>query len=991
MGGKRSKRGKGGGGRRKEGSVSVEGHSQNSAREPPPQQQQQRGRGSDNNGVNLPLHNSAREPPEEKQQQQQRSQNKHVTGRSSTSNRQPQEPPTSNQYPKYSNGNTNNSVNNSTRRTAGGNKISSSIRRQDPPQDETRSVSSRHSSTSRNNNNNNSDRRDRRKPNGHFNYYEQQYNGEDDENDSPLLDMQEKIQYDNYQDQHYHQQFLHPQQTNYRQDESPAYSSSHRQFNLAPLNVEMTTFNSMERKAKKDERRLRQQQKAQQSTFSLGRYETVNSSNHSSDNASDSDYDFDYNSGNSDDESSDHEKTTHEEFYNYDDDDDDDTDDEDEERPLRRSRSSNKLRQNHHRSQPIMTRCERYQNRALLVAFALVAVLFIRDQTPWWKRHQARVEYQKHHHHHKDGSDDDDSVRKTQLDPFTVYNSNDDDSTHTRDHDPLHKYVKEGETKLDPDAVAAAHGSSSHAENFAQDAKEENKYDEHTAGERISDRPAQKSLNHGFMDETYSNRPGAKNSASTSLAAAGVKIGSTGGLDEEEASFLKSVKGGPEGYNSGYGVDVNNEQMIPPPPPSNQDTPTETSTLTFSSEVRPESEDNTMQSSPADTNVDEIGFSEGKVSSFPTEVQTQQQSQQQQHMSPNDSDNLVEWGDPQRQNDGNGANVPPQSPQSNTFQPGSAVPDFKPMANEAMSGSAFMSNSLNAQIAKQIKDVYKNSYYRWNHPFRTNAEEGRDIPVFWRIPRSASSIMENVIVNCYHLSLASALGTRQGHDQDQSLGIVAVGNAKYVNVDMSNPAGIQRASAMHLGAYDMVDAISTPFLYETASIFQDVPNSGKCFTLLRHPVDRAVSLYHHYQSEDSNPNTLQYKGLSIDEFAEQTTESNWMVRFLTNKRAGALSWHDLEAAKEMFGRKCLVGLVEKAEESIRRFERYFGWGDSNYNACVGERLANSDKRNQHDSFEGTNAWEVLRKKNEYDVLLYEYAKNLYTQQSTMYEPLHTRK
>lgn len=83
-----------------------------------------------------------------------------------------------------------------------------------------------------------------------------------------------------------------------------------------------------------------------------------------------------------------------------------------------------------------------------------------------------------------------------------------------------------------------------------------------------------------------------------------------------------------------------------------------------------------------------------------------------------------------------------------------------------------------------------------------------------------------------------------------------------------------------------------------------------------------------------------------------------------------------------------MGLVEKAEESIRRYERFFGWGDSKYNACVGERLANSDKRNQHDTFEGTNAWEALRKKNEYDVLLYEYAKNLYTQQSTMFESFH---
>ena len=240
--------------------------------------------------------------------------------------------------------------------------------------------------------------------------------------------------------------------------------------------------------------------------------------------------------------------------------------------------------------------------------------------------------------------------------------------------------------------------------------------------------------------------------------------------------------------------------------------------------------------------------------------------------------------------------------------------------------------------------------------------------------------------NCYHLAVASALGTRQGHDQDQTLSIVPFGNANFVNVDMSNPAGIERAKAMNLGASNMVDAISTPFLYETASIFEGIPDSGKCFTMLRHPVDRAISLYFRYQSDDSNPNTAHFKGVSIDEYADQTTESNWMVRFLTSKRAGALSWHDLESAKEVFGRKCLVGLVEKAEESIRRYERFFGWGDnSGYNTCVGNKLVKADRRNEHDSFEGTNAWEVLRKKNEYDVLLYEYAKNLYTQQSTMYE------
>lgn len=111
--------------------------------------------------------------------------------------------------------------------------------------------------------------------------------------------------------------------------------------------------------------------------------------------------------------------------------------------------------------------------------------------------------------------------------------------------------------------------------------------------------------------------------------------------------------------------------------------------------------------------------------------------------------------------------------------------------------------------------------------------------------------------------------------------------------------GVQRAKSMNLGSSGMADVISTPFLYETADIFRGIPESAKCFTLLRHPVDRAVALYHLYQMDDNgNPSTAQYRGMTIDQYAESAAENNWMVRFLTSKRAGTLTWHDLEAAKE---------------------------------------------------------------------------------------------
>ena len=94
----------------------------------------------------------------------------------------------------------------------------------------------------------------------------------------------------------------------------------------------------------------------------------------------------------------------------------------------------------------------------------------------------------------------------------------------------------------------------------------------------------------------------------------------------------------------------------------------------------------------------------------------------------------------------------------------------------------------------------------------------------------------------------------------------------------------------------------------------------------------------------------------------------------------------------VFGHKCLLGLVDKAEESLGRYERFFRWDTKIPNSaakdkCVRQYLEAGDKRKEHPNYVGTAAWETLRKKNEYDEILYEYAKNLYDQQSTIYEKI----
>lgn len=120
--------------------------------------------------------------------------------------------------------------------------------------------------------------------------------------------------------------------------------------------------------------------------------------------------------------------------------------------------------------------------------------------------------------------------------------------------------------------------------------------------------------------------------------------------------------------------------------------------------------------------------------------------------------------------------------------------------------------------------------------------------------------------NQYCFCLANSMGLAtaynnnvNGHNaggQEQQEEEIRHSGAKYINVDMSRPAGIQHAQDLQLLSTpqhaDMVHVISAPYLFETGlHIFSDMPNiSGKCFTLLRHPVDRAISSYHHHQSSN---------------------------------------------------------------------------------------------------------------------------------------------
>lgn len=160
----------------------------------------------------------------------------------------------------------------------------------------------------------------------------------------------------------------------------------------------------------------------------------------------------------------------------------------------------------------------------------------------------------------------------------------------------------------------------------------------------------------------------------------------------------------------------------------------------------------------------------------------------------------------------------------------------------------------------------------------------------------------------------------------------------------------------------------------------------------RHPVERAVSLFHYLKKATWEPTFSERlrKIKSVEDYAiSEFAEDNWMVRFLTNKMTTMVTRDDLEIAKEILRRKFIVGILLDTRGSVERYLHYFGW---NYNdltpeqqKCMNKKLSVGSNKNKHDIVEeGTMGWRILRANNLLDLELYDYVLQLYEEQGQMF-------
>jgi hypothetical protein len=171
------------------------------------------------------------------------------------------------------------------------------------------------------------------------------------------------------------------------------------------------------------------------------------------------------------------------------------------------------------------------------------------------------------------------------------------------------------------------------------------------------------------------------------------------------------------------------------------------------------------------------------------------------------------------------------------------------------------------------------------------------------------------------------------------------------------------------------------------------------FTLIRDPAERVVSIFYYLQTATWEPTYHpEFADLTVEEYVKsQCFEGSWMVRMISNRKKGPITNYDLEVAKEFLRTKCLVGLQSSMNDSLDRFQRYFGWGlkdtDINGNIMEGETCRDPEKAggmnmntNKHPKIEpGSKEYSLMLEGVKHDMKLYLYTIELYSEHSDMFD------
>uniref|UniRef100_A0A7S1ZXA0 Sulfotransferase domain-containing protein n=1 Tax=Ditylum brightwellii TaxID=49249 RepID=A0A7S1ZXA0_9STRA len=313
----------------------------------------------------------------------------------------------------------------------------------------------------------------------------------------------------------------------------------------------------------------------------------------------------------------------------------------------------------------------------------------------------------------------------------------------------------------------------------------------------------------------------------------------------------------------------------------------------------------------------------------------------------------------------------------------------------ALACFGFLWESPNDAISRRASVT--DDQYRQNAGYLSDPLKEKDTAVYWHIPKSSGSTMK-IYYGCIGLTLATQSGTTAGHETDRTLQVwertlPGWSPVKFVNVDTSKIEGVFRAKNLGLAESGLADVVFSPYPQTVTYMFTP-SHQARFFALFRHPIERAVSLFYYQQVATWERTEGVYQpelaDMTIQEWLGDNRRSgeakNFLMKSILSKKSRDLIEDDLETAKEIIRTKFLVGLVSKMEESVERFDKYFGWYDHEKRpVCQEEAIKSGFNRNSHPPVEeGSETWNVLADYMSYDLQLYDYIVQLYEEQRELF-------
>ena len=252
----------------------------------------------------------------------------------------------------------------------------------------------------------------------------------------------------------------------------------------------------------------------------------------------------------------------------------------------------------------------------------------------------------------------------------------------------------------------------------------------------------------------------------------------------------------------------------------------------------------------------------------------------------------------------------------------------------------------------------------------TEPRADTDIPFFWHIPKASGTTVKETLSDCYGLVRTEMIRP------PSSLEIIP--ETKVLNVDLSTPEAIASARRENMVDRGLANVIVSQLGLEGSTLFTTL-HQGRAFTILRHPVKLAVSLFYYRRIATWEPTYRpEYKDITLQEYVERDGYyDNWMVRMLTNAKIGGLNEGHLDLAKTILKRKFIIGISDQMTETFRRLEMFFGWKEGKA-GCVDFHLnaAPSNKNKYPELDQDDLVWTIISTKNKYDMALYYYALEL---------------